>query len=192
MTRKDGKLDFSKKDGKRICKNHMEEMMNKENDWDHMIESSMVEGRIEKITHKEMAIAIKSMIPGKTDGPSEVWAEMISASGEVGIGVMMELYKHMLDGKEMPGEWQTNVLVSIFKGKKDVRNCKTYRGVKLLEHAMKVVERVLERRIRELINIEAMQFGFMPGKRTTDELLAVRRMKVEYIGLKTKSCICVV
>ena len=35
-----------------------------------------------------------------------------------------------------------------FQGKGDVRNCNTYRGVKLLEHAMKIVERVLERKIR--------------------------------------------
>ena len=30
---------------------------------------------------------------------------------------------------------------------------------------MKIVERVLERRIRELVNIDLMQFGFMPGKK---------------------------
>ena len=47
----------------------------------------------------------------------------------------------------MPDEWQTSVLVPIFKGKEDVKNCNTYRGVKLIEHVMKIVERVLERRI---------------------------------------------
>ena len=53
----------------------------------------------------------------------------------------------MLDGKEKPDEWQTSVLIPIFKGKEDVRNCITYRGVKLLGNAMTTVERVLERRI---------------------------------------------
>ena len=53
----------------------------------------------------------------------------------------------MLDGKGMPDEWQTSVLVPFFKGKGDVRNCNIYRRVKLLEHAMKIVQRVLERRI---------------------------------------------
>ena len=85
----------------------------------------------------------------------------------------------MLDGKGMPDEWQTTVLVPIFKGKGEVRNCSTYR-VKLLEHAMKIVERVLERRIRESVNIDSMQFGFMPGKGTTDALFVVRRMQEEY------------
>jgi len=42
--------------------------------------------------------------------------------------------------------------------------CGSYRAIKLLEHAMKVIERVFERRIREKVKIDAMQFGFMPGK----------------------------
>ena len=95
---------------------------------------------------EEMAIAIKVMKPGKAAGPSEVCAEMISASG-VGVRVMVKLCQRVLNGKEIPDEWQTSVLIPIFKGKGDLRNCTTYRGVKLLEHAMKIVERVLERRI---------------------------------------------
>ena len=94
-----------------------------------------------------MVIAIKVMKPGKAAGPSEVCAEMISASGEVGVSGMLELCQCVLDGNGMPNEWQTNVLVTIFKGIKDIRNCSTYRRVKLLEHAMKIVERVLKRGI---------------------------------------------
>ena len=66
----------------------------------------------------------------------------------------------------------------IFK-KKEIRNCNTYKEVKLLEHAMKIVERVLERRIRESINVDAMQFGFMPGRGTKNALFVVRRMQVQ-------------
>ena len=67
------------------------------------------------------------------------------------------------------------MLVPNFKGKGDVRNCNTYREVKLLEHAMKIVERVLKRRNRELVNIDLMQFGFIPGRGTTDALFVVQR-----------------
>ena len=44
--------------------------------------------------------------------------------------------------------------------------CGSYRGIKLLEHAMKVVERIFEHRIRQQIKIDDMQFGFMKGKGT--------------------------
>ena len=99
-----------------------------------------------------MVIAIKVMKPGKAAGPSEICAEMISASAEVVDSVMVEFCQRVLDEKEMPYKWQTSVLVPIFKGTGDVRNCNTYRGVKLLEHTMKIVERVLERKIRDLVN----------------------------------------
>ena len=83
----------------------------------------MEEGLIKNVTRKEMAMAIKVMKPGKAARPSEVCEEMISASGEVGVSVMVELCQRVLDGKKMPDEWQTSVLVPIFKGKGDVRNC---------------------------------------------------------------------
>ena len=101
MKGKDGRLGFSEKDRKTIWKNHMEKIMNKENDWDHVTAASMVEGPIKNLTREEIAIAIKVMKPGKAAGPSEVCVEMISASGEVGVSVMVELCQRVLDGKGM-------------------------------------------------------------------------------------------
>ena len=43
----------------------------------------------------------------------------------------------------MPVEWALSIVVQIIKGKGDIRNCSCHRTVKLLEHEMKVVERVL-------------------------------------------------
>ena len=90
------------------------------------------------------------MKPRKEAGLSALCAEMICASGALSTRV---------NGKGMPYEWQTSVLVPIFEGKGDVRNCNTFRGVKLSGHAMKIVEKMLER-IRELVNIDSMQFDF--------------------------------
>jgi len=40
-------------------------------------------------------------------------------------------------------------------------------GIKLLERAMKVVERIFKHRIRQQIDIGDMEFVFMKGKGTT-------------------------
>ena len=42
----------------------------------------------------------------------------------------------------------------IFKGKGDIRNCICYTDVKLLEHGMKVVERVLEKRHCRMVSVD--------------------------------------
>ena len=71
-------------------------------------------------------------------------------------------------------------------------DCWAYRGVKLLEHAVKIVERLLENRIRGLVTIHDMQFGFMPGKSTTHALFILRRMQEEFRGRKKKVYMCFV
>ena len=61
----------------------------------------------------------------------------------------------------------------------------SYRTIKLLEHAMKVTERVFERGIRQKAKIDAMQFRFMPGTGSTDAIFTVRQMQDKY-GCKGK------
>ena len=62
-------------------------------------------------------------------------------------------------------------LVPIFKGKGDPLNPNSYRGIKLLERAFKLYEKVLDGRLREVVDIDKMQYGFMPGRGTIDPVL---------------------
>ena len=57
--------------------------------------------------------------------------------------------------------------------------CGSYRGIKLLEQAMKVVERIFEHRIRQQIESD-VQFGFMKGKGTTDAIFMARQMQKNF------------
>ena len=61
-------------------------------------------------------------------------------------------------------------------------NCMVCRGVKLLEHAMKIVEKVLDRRLQHMVKVDKMQFGFMPGKGTIDTVFILRRLQEENLG----------
>ena len=186
MKDKDGRLVASEKDRGKLWKEHMEKIMNVENEWDQMVEVDMVEGPVEGVTDEEVMEAMNKMTLGKAAGPSKVNMDMIIASGTYSVGVMKKLCQRVLDGEGMPEEWKTSVVVPIFKGKGDVMDCGAYRGVKLLEHAMKIVKRELENRIRELVMIDEMQFGFMPGKGTTHALFILRRMQEEFRGREKK------
>ena len=117
---------------------------------------------------------------GKASGLSDLSMEMISIREKIGIDVKMKLFQRALDWKEMLEDWKTSVMVPIYNEKGDVTNCGAYRGVKLLEHGIKIVERVLEKKIRALVEVDDMQFGFMPGRVTTDALFIVKRMQEEH------------
>ena len=97
---------------------------------------------------------------------SEVSLELIAASGGVGVKVMDEICLKVLDGFGMPIEWALSIVVAIFKGNDDIRNCSCYSAVKLLEYGMNVVVRVLEKRLCGILYVDEMQHGFMPKRGT--------------------------
>jgi len=80
----------------------------------------------------------------------------------------------------MPESWKKSDLIPVYKGKGDVRSCGNYRSIKLLEHGMKVIERVFVKRLRKVVDIDKMQMGFMPGKGTIDAIFIIRQMMEKY------------
>jgi len=76
----------------------------------------------------------------------------------------------------MPREWRFSTVIPLYKNKGDVQDCNNYRGIKLLSHTIKLWERVIERRLRKIISILENQFGFMPGKSTTEAIYLLRRL----------------
>ena len=47
-------------------------------------------------------------------------------------------------------------------------NCSNYRGIKLLSHSIKLWERIIDQRLRNIVTISDGQFGFKSGVETTD------------------------
>ena len=105
---------------------------------------------------------------------------MITARGRVGIQVMAEICQKVIDELRMPSEWALSIVVPIIKGKVNIRNCSCYRAVKLLEHGMKVVKRVLENRLHRIVSVGEMQFCFMHERGTIYAVFILRRMQEEY------------
>ena len=92
----------------------------------------------------------------------------------------------------MPAEWAMSIVVQIFKGKGDIRSCCFYRAVRLLDHGMKVVESVLEKRLCRIVTVDEMQFGFMSERRTIDAVFILRRLQEEYHAKGKKLHMCFV
>ena len=86
----------------KVWKDHMERIINEENDWDHNVEADTVESPVVCVGREEVLQALNEMKTGKAPGPSEVSPELIAASGGVGIQVMTEVCHKVLDGFGMP------------------------------------------------------------------------------------------
>ena len=81
------------------------------------------------------------------------------------------------------------MLVPLYNGKGDIKECGNYRGIKLVSHTMKLYERVIEARIRKEVTIAEQQFGFMPGRSTTDAIFCLRMLLEKWAeGKKAVHC----
>ena len=80
----------------------------------------------------------------------------------------------------MPEEWRRSVLIPIYKNKGDAQCCENYREIKLMSHTMKVWGRIIEARLRDRVEISKQQYGFMPGKGTTNAMFALRMLMEKY------------
>ena len=84
----------------------------------------------------------------------------------------------------VPVEWKKSWMVNVYKGKGDALVCGSYRGIKLLDHVMKVLERVIENRVRGRVKIDDMQLGFRSGRGTTDAIFIVRQVQEKFLAKK--------
>ena len=88
--------------------------------------------------------------------------------------MMHEILKRVWEEEQMQEEWKKSEIVPIYKQKVDPLECGNFRGIKLLEHGMKMFEKIVERRLRKLITVNNMQYGFCPGKGTADAVFIIQ------------------
>ena len=81
------------------------------------------------------------------------------------------------------------MLIPIYKNKGDAQCCGKYREIKLMSHTMKVRERIIEARLRDIVEITKQQYGFMPGKGTTDAMFALRMLDGKVQGRSKRAIV---
>ena len=74
-----------------------------------------------------------------------------------------------------------SIIISLYKGKGEALDRGNYWGLKLTEHILEVMEHIIEDFIWNIVNIDKMQFGFMPGRGITDAIFIVRQIQEAYI-----------
>ena len=180
----EGNLASTEEEKKLAWKSHYEKLLNTEFDWDRdsLSEVHPVEGPAMQIKNEWVEEAIRKMKNGKAAGMSDIVAEMVKASGDTGIELITSLANQIMKDGVIPQDWQSSVIVNCFKGKGDTLERGNYRGLKLVDQVMKVIDRVIDKLLREIIDIDEMQFGFVPGRGTTDAIFLLRQLQEKYLG----------
>ena len=155
-------------------KEYFEELLNPTNT--HSVEEAepRVSGLGRPISGVEVSEVLKQLRGGGAPGVDEIRPGYLKALDVVGLSWLTRLCNIAWTSGAVPLEWQTGVVVPIFK-KGDQRVCSNYRGITLLSLPGKVFAKVLERRVRAIVEpqIEEEQCGFRPGRGTVDLLFAL-------------------
>ena len=149
---------------------------------DLLPEVAPVEGPPPLVMKDLIRKALRKMKCGKAAGPSGIIVEMLKAAGEVGIELLTELTEVVFCNGVIPTDWQESFILNLYKGKGDALERRNYRGLKLTDQVMKLLERVLDSFIREMVDIDAMQFGIVPGRGTTDAIFIICQSQEKYIA----------
>ena len=108
--------------------------------------------------------------------------EMIRAAGDMGASMIRDLAAAIIRDGKVPSDWEQSFIVCLYKGKGDALERGNYRGLKLTEQVMKVLERIVDGLIRQVVSIDDSQFGFVPGRGTTDAIFVVRQLQEKYLA----------
>ena len=169
-----GEMSMSDDSKQKAWLEHYQRLLNAEFDWDpnHLSDESPVEGPPIPITIDMVKKAISQMKAGKAPCPSGIVVEMIRAAGYMGASMIRDLAAAIIRDGKVPSDWEQSFIVCLYKGKGYALERGNYRGLKLTEQVMKVLERIVDGLIRQVVSIDDSQFGFVPGRGTTDTIFS--------------------
>ena len=89
--------------------------------------------------------------------------EMNKTAGDTGATMICDLATVIICDVKVPTDWKQSFIVCLNKGKGDALDRGNYQGLKLTEQAMKILERIVDGLIRQVVSIDDSQFNFAPG-----------------------------
>ena len=108
--------------------------------------------------------------------------EMIRAAGDMGASMIRDLAAAIICDGKVPSDWEQSFIVCLFKGTGDALERGNYRGLTLTEQVMKVLERIVDGLIRQMVSIDDSQYGFFPSRGITDAFVVVRQLQEKYLA----------
>lgn len=129
------------------------------------------------ITEEELEIALRKMKHGKSPGHDKITTEMIKKMGIEGKNILLTMYNKIFKEEKIPKDWELGQIVPIYK-KGNNKQCSNYRGITLLSVPLKIYERILENKLRKVIEptLAEAQSGFRKGRCTQDHVFTIKQI----------------
>ena len=174
-----GEMSVSEDSKQKAWLEHYQRLLDIGFDWDpdHLSYQPPVESPPIPITIDMVKKAISHMKAGKAPGTSGI-VVMILAAGDMGASMIRDCNHSRWQGTL----WEQSFFVCLYKGTGDTLERGNYRSLKLTEQVMKVLERIVDGLMRQLVSIDDSQFGFVPGRGTTNTIFAVRQLQEKYLA----------
>lgn len=128
----------------------------------------------------ETVQAIKSLKNNKCPGPDGIPSELLKEGGQPLYQHFHNLIKSIWNQEQIPAEWRTSDIVTIYKKKGDRSDCSNSRGISLLPTASKVLAKILLTRLTQHLTettLPETQCGFRKERSTCDMIFAVRQIQ---------------
>lgn len=128
-------------------------------------------------TIEEVRIAIKRLKNNKSAGLDNLPSELYKSGGEKVVDHIHQIVVKIWNQESWVSKWNESWINPIFK-KGDRTLCDNYRGISILNIGYKIFSIILCERLKPFLAniIGNYQCGFRPGKSTTDQIFALRRI----------------
>ena len=102
--------------------------------------------------------------------------EMIPAAGDLGASMIRDLAAAIIRDGKVPSDWVQSFIVCLYK----VMGDGLEKGQ--IPRSQDDLERIVDGLIRQLLSNDDSQFGFVPGRGTTDAIFVVRQLQEKYLA----------
>lgn len=127
-----------------------------------------------KIDKTELQNAANSLKTKIAPGPDGIPNEVVKSIAKINPEALIEVYNTCLENGTFPETWKAARLVLIRKGDKPLGEPSSYRPLCLLDCLGKLLEKIIDNRLREFLDtndgLHERQFGFRKGRSTIDAL----------------------
>ncbi len=128
----------------------------------------------EEITMKELNNAIKKLKTKKSTGPDDIPNETFIKANHKTKDMYLKILNDIHKTEEIPETWKKGNIKRLYKGKGTKGKCSNERGITLASNIGKVYERIINNRIKPLVQITQAQAGGIEGNATVDHLITLK------------------